>query len=38
VTASHGAAEYEIALFGAVLMLFMIFLPGGLSALARRVA
>jgi branched-chain amino acid transport system permease protein len=38
VTASHGAAEYEIVLFGAVLMAFMIFLPGGLSALARRAA
>ncbi len=38
VSASHGAAEYEIVLFGAVLMTFMIFLPGGLAALARRAA
>lgn len=38
VTASHGAAEYEIVVFGVVLMLFMIFLPGGLARLARRTA
>jgi branched-chain amino acid transport system permease protein len=38
LTASHGAAEYEIALFGVILMLFMIFLPGGLTGLARRAA
>ena len=38
LSASHGAAEYEIALFGVILMLFMIFLPGGLVALARRPA
>jgi branched-chain amino acid transport system permease protein len=38
LTASHGAAEYEIAVFGALLMLFMIFLPGGLAALARKAA
>ena len=38
VTASHGAAEYEIVLFGAALMVFMIFLPGGLVGLARRAA
>lgn len=36
VTASHGAAEYEIVVFGLALMAFMIFLPGGLSALGRR--
>jgi branched-chain amino acid transport system permease protein len=36
LTASHGAAEYEIAVFGVVLMAFMIFLPGGLAALGRR--
>lgn len=38
LTASHGAAEYEIALFGAILMAFMIFLPDGLAGLARRAA
>ena len=38
LSASHGAAEYEIALFGVILMLFMIFLPGGLVALVRRPA
>ncbi len=38
VSASHGAAEYEIALFGVILMLFMIFLPTGLVGLARRPA
>ncbi len=27
----HGAAEYEIVLFGIILMAFMIFLPGGLA-------
>jgi branched-chain amino acid transport system permease protein len=36
LSASHGAAEYEIVLFGLVLMLFMIFLPGGLAGLPRR--
>jgi branched-chain amino acid transport system permease protein len=36
--AGHGAAEYEIALFGLVLMAFMIFLPGGITSLARRAA
>lgn len=34
--AGHGAAEYEIALFGVALMMFMIFLPGGVSGLHRR--
>ncbi len=38
LSASHGAAEYEIVLFGLVLMLFMIFLPGGLAGFARRTA
>lgn len=38
VAASHGAAEYEIVVFGLALMAFMIFLPGGLSALGRRAA
>ncbi len=38
VSASHGAAEYEIVLFGLVLMAFMIFLPGGLAGLARKPA
>jgi len=36
VTASHGAAEYEIVIFGLILMAFMIFLPGGLTAVGRR--
>jgi ABC-type branched-subunit amino acid transport system permease subunit len=36
VTASHGAAEYEIVIFGVILMAFMIFLPGGLTAVGRR--
>jgi branched-chain amino acid transport system permease protein len=34
--AGHGAAEYEIVLFGLVLMALMLFLPGGLASLARR--
>ncbi|MBI2155574.1 MAG: branched-chain amino acid ABC transporter permease [Candidatus Rokubacteria bacterium] len=38
LTVSHGAAEYEIVVFGLLLMAFMIFLPGGLSALGRRAA
>jgi branched-chain amino acid transport system permease protein len=38
LSVSHGAAEYEIVLFGLILMAFMIFLPGGLVALARRPA
>jgi branched-chain amino acid transport system permease protein len=38
VSVSHGAAEYEIVLFGLILMAFMIFLPGGLAGLARRPA
>jgi ABC-type branched-subunit amino acid transport system permease subunit len=38
VSASHGAAEYEIVLFGLVLMAFMIFLPGGLAGLGRKPA
>ena len=38
VSVSRGAAEYEIVLFGLILMTFMIFLPGGLAALARRPA
>lgn len=37
LTASHGAAEYEIVVFGLILMVFMIFLPAGLSG-ARRPA
>ena len=36
LTAGHGAAEYEIAVFGVLLMAFMIFLPSGLAGLARR--
>ena len=38
LSASHAAAEYEIVVFGLVLMLFMILLPGGLAGLARRAA
>jgi branched-chain amino acid transport system permease protein len=38
LTASHGAAEYEIVVFGVVLMAFMVFAPGGLAALGRRAA
>jgi branched-chain amino acid transport system permease protein len=34
VSASHGAAEYEIAIFGVLLMAVMALLPGGLAALA----
>lgn len=33
---SHGAAEYEIVLFGLILMAFMVFLPGGLAGRGRR--
>jgi ABC-type branched-subunit amino acid transport system permease subunit len=36
LSASHGGAEYEIVVFGLVLMTFMILLPGGLAGLARR--
>jgi branched-chain amino acid transport system permease protein len=38
LTSAHGAAEYEIAVFGVLLMVFMIFLPSGLAGLARRTA
>ena len=38
LSVSHGAAEYEIVVFGLILMAFMIFLPGGLAALGRRPA
>lgn len=38
VAASHGAAEYEIVVFGLVLMAFMIVAPGGLTGLGRRPA
>jgi len=38
VTASHGAAEYEIVLFGLILMALMVFVPEGLSGLFRRTA
>jgi branched-chain amino acid transport system permease protein len=36
--AGHGAAEYEIVLFGVVLMAFMLFLPGGLAGARSRAA
>jgi branched-chain amino acid transport system permease protein len=35
LTASHGAAEYEIVAFGLILMAFMIFLPSGLTGVRR---
>ena len=38
VTVGHGAAEYEIAVFGLLLMAVMIFLPAGLTGLRRRPA
>ncbi len=38
LSASHGAAEYEIVIFGLLLMAVMVALPGGLAALGRRVA
>ena len=38
LAAGHGAAEYEIAVFGVLLMGLMIFLPSGLAGLARRAA
>lgn len=36
LTASHGAAEYEILLFGIVLMALMMALPEGLTGSVRR--
>jgi branched-chain amino acid transport system permease protein len=38
LTASRGAAEYEIVIFGLLLMGLMIFLPRGLTGLGRREA
>jgi branched-chain amino acid transport system permease protein len=38
IGAGHGAAEYEIVVFGVILMAFMVFLPGGLAGLVRRSA
>ena len=38
LTTSHGAAEYEIVLFGIVLMALMIASPNGLAGLTRRSA
>jgi branched-chain amino acid transport system permease protein len=35
LVASHGAAEYEIVLFGVILMAFMVLAPGGLTGLRR---
>jgi branched-chain amino acid transport system permease protein len=35
---SHGAAEYEIVVFGLLLMAVMILAPGGLTAAGRRTA
>ena len=35
LTASHGAPEYEIVAFGAILMGFVVFLPGGLASIRR---
>jgi branched-chain amino acid transport system permease protein len=36
VATAHSGAEYEIVVFGLLLMAFMIALPGGLTSLARR--
>jgi branched-chain amino acid transport system permease protein len=36
VAALHSGAEYEIVIFGVLLMTLMVFLPGGLASLARR--
>jgi branched-chain amino acid transport system permease protein len=36
VSSSHGAAEYEIVVFGLVLMALMVFMPDGLAGLGRR--
>ncbi|HET7342035.1 MAG TPA: branched-chain amino acid ABC transporter permease [Methylomirabilota bacterium] len=36
LTAGHGAAEYEIVLFGLLLMTLMIWAPSGVAGLARR--
>ena len=36
LTVSHGAAEYEIVLFGLILMALMVFVPEGLSGILRR--
>jgi branched-chain amino acid transport system permease protein len=36
LTASHGAAEYEIVAFGLLLMALMILAPAGLTGLRRR--
>lgn len=36
VTAAHGAAEYEIALFGLLLMAFIIFRPSGFAGVLPR--
>ncbi len=38
LSVSHGAAEYEIVIFGLLLMVVMVLLPGGLTALGRRAA
>lgn len=38
LSASRAGAEYEIVIFGLILMLFMIFLPAGLTSLGRRPA
>ncbi|HEU4437757.1 MAG TPA: branched-chain amino acid ABC transporter permease [Methylomirabilota bacterium] len=38
LSVSHGAAEYEIVVFGLLLMAVMVLLPGGLTGSWRRVA
>jgi ABC-type branched-subunit amino acid transport system permease subunit len=35
---THGAAEYEIVVFGLLLMVFMIFVPAGLTGVRKRPA
>ena len=38
LSVSHGAAEYEIVVFGLLLMAVMVLLPGGLTGSVRRTA
>lgn len=38
LSVSHGAAEYEIVIFGLLLMAAMVLLPGGITAPGRRAA
>jgi branched-chain amino acid transport system permease protein len=38
LSVSHGAAEYEMVVFGLLLMTVMVLLPGGLTGSWRRAA